>query len=283
MTLQPRLDLPPLASIHTAWHTPWLITALAQQGLTHYNLGRPTDDAHVVGGNEHAFWMVLADGVGSQPRSRHGSYVATQAMQAYFAQHTAQGQALTTSLMRNAFAAAHAAIYERAAADQHNPEAYAATLSAVLISGNNILAGSLGDSGIVAYSVHDEDDQPKSMISAFCSAPQPHPKTHSIIDPAWEDRLAVRPSQSPHIKALVMATDGAYSFFLKDGEDAHSPYDPYYIDLIPPFVEQATPRKFISFFAQFLFDNEGDNDDDRTLLIAYRPPQSATPPAAQSR
>jgi len=205
-------DFAALATIHSAWYPPWLVSLLCQRGRAHYRQGIPTQDGYAAGGNDHALWMVVSDGIGSQPRSHYGSRIACQAVAHACDMATANGHQPTTETLRSAFGAAHTAINEHARNDNRPIAEYGATLSAVLIAGDTIVAASLGDSGIVAYTLHEKAGTPTPAITPFCSAPQPPLKnqTYAITNPDWQRALTARASTSPHIKAIVITTDGKH-------------------------------------------------------------------------
>lgn len=277
-----RYDLPPLARIETAWAPPWLVSGITQQGERHYRAGKPSDDAFIIGGTKDAVWMALGDGVGSKPMGHLGSRLATAAVQHHFAAHLERGEAITPDLMRAAFAAAHALIKEEAAAARRPLNDYATTLCAVLITGNTILAGTVGDSAIAAYTTHVRAGKPTPALIPFCSCPQPPTQTtFAITHEDWPNYQSIKLSTSPHIKGVVIATDGANGFYLHDPADDASPFDCIYLDAIDNAIEQLTPRLFCNFFAQYLYANEADNHDDRTILLAYRIPEHLRPPVAR--
>lgn len=278
-------DIAALATVHSAWYPPWLVSLLSQRGRAHYRQGMPTQDAYATGGNDNAFWMVVADGIGSNPLSHYGSRVACQAVAEYCNEATVAGTPPTTDTLRAAFAAAHAAITDRARADNRPLDHYGTTLSAVLIAGDTIVAASVGDSGIVAYTTHDKDGKPTPAITPFCSAPQPPRRngTYAITNPDWGRAITVRSSTSPHIKALVITTDGGNTFFQTNGAMPESPFNPRFLVAFPHYLKDFTARAFILYFFEYIAKNDADTDDDRTILVAYRPDQDLAPPAAQSR
>jgi Protein phosphatase 2C len=163
------------------------------------------------------------------------------------------------------------------------PEDYATTLSAALLKGDTIVGASLGDSSITAYTVVEGDDRPEFSLIPFCSAPQPENKpknyTYAITHPEWQSFTAFNITEAPYVKALVLATDGAESFYL-DGSytDDERPFKPEIIAAFDTAVEKLSARGFFLFFSNFLHGYDPDNYDDRTLCIAYRAPEVLAPP-----
>jgi hypothetical protein len=278
-----RYDLAPLARLETNWCPPWLIARVAQHGPCHYGNGAPMDDSHIIGGTSGAFWMAAADGVGSQEKSRHGSRAACLALDAYLGRKLSEGAAPSRHLMVEAFHAAHAAI--QALADTHRDPAhlYATTLAAVLIRGNTIIAAAVGDSGIAVGTQHeDEKGAPKFMLTPFCSAPQPGNATYTIADPNWPHYIATNESHAPHITTVIVATDGANNFFLGPSANGTS-FQTDWPAALEGRVRELTPLTYVNFFAHFIQYQPPENHDDRTLVVAYRPPRDIAPPAAKPR
>lgn len=278
--LPTRYDLPPLARIETNWCPPWLIARLAQHGPWHYSNGDPMDDSHIIGGTSGAFWMVAADGVGSQPRSRFGARAACLAVETHLAIALDNGQLPSRRLLVDAFAAAHSAIHALATHEGHPPQTYATTLAAALIKGDAVIGAVVGDSSIAVGTDHeDQHGKPHYQLTPFCSAAQPGGRgTFAIADPNWPSYIASNECSTPHIKTILIATDGANTFFL-DGPDFREEW-PAAIDTQ---LRQLTPLSFVNFLAHFIRHQPPENNDDRTLLIACRPPADIAPPAPKPR
>lgn len=278
-----RHDLPPLARLETNWFAPWLIARIAQHGPWHYGNGAPMDDNHIVGGTAGAFWMAAADGVGSQPSSRHGSNAACLALDHYLGKRLAAGALPSRRLLIEAFEAAHNAIQARATADKKPAHHYATTLAAVLIRGNTVIAAAVGDSGIAVGTEHeDEEGVPRFALTPFCSAPQPLGATFTIADPNWLAYIASIETHAPHITTVIVATDGANAFFLAP-DNTGTAFRPDWPATLQSRVRELGPLTFVNLFAHFIQCQPPENHDDRTLLVAYRPPADLAPPAAQSR
>lgn len=273
-----RHDLPPLARLETNWVPPWLIGRIAQHGPWHFQCGAPMDDSHIIGGTAGAFWMAAADGVGSQPRSRHGSSAACLALDAYLGAALKAGAVPSRTLLLEAFAAAHEAIHARAAQDGRSPAEYSTTLAAVLIKNNTVIAAAVGDSSIAVGANHEDEHGVKTFsLTSLCSAPQPGYATYTIADPNWPHYVASTDVRAPHITTVIVATDGANNFFL-DG----SSFRPDWPEALEGRVRELGPLTFVNVFAHFIQHQPPENHDDRTLLVAYRPPQDLAPPAQKS-
>lgn len=274
-----RYDLPPLARLETNWVPPWLIGRIAQHGPWHFENGAPMDDSHIIGGTAGAFWMAAADGVGSQPLSRLGSSAACLALDGYLGAKLSSGSEPSRSLLLEAFDIAHNAIHACTAADGRPAFEYSTTLAAVLIKDSTIIAAAVGDSGVAIGTNHDnERGVAQFRLTPFCSAPQPGRATFTIADPNWLNYVASNETRSPHVKTVILATDGANSFFLEGNS-----FKADWPEALEGRVRELGPLTFVNTFAHFIQHQPPENHDDRTLLVAYRPPQDIAPPAAQSR
>lgn len=281
MTNPLRYDPQPIAKVETSWHAPWMLIGCSQQGPAHYQHGALNADSYKLGRHGTRAWLILADGVGSKPLAYHGSRLATAAAEQHFAETAADPLTITT--VRDAFAAAHAAV--AAAAKDQGREAgeYATTLTAAIIDGDKLVGGAIGDSGIATYSLHGEDAK-AGILHGFCSSTQSEEahKTFVITDPRWEMNAAFNETVTAHVKALVLATDGADNFYLRQPPmQRDAVFMPEIINEFDAGIAALSTRNFFTFFSNFLQQHEPDNHDDRTLLIAYRVPEAHTPPTAK--
>lgn len=277
-----RHDLAPLARLETNWVAPWLIARIAQHGPWHFGNGAPMDDSHIIGGTAGAFWMAAADGVGSQPLSRHGSSAACLALDTYVGAMLAKGAIPSRKLLLEAFDAAHAAIQDLASRDNNPAHLYATTLAAVLIKGNTIVGAAIGDSGIAVATAHeDELGNQAFALTPFCSAPQPGNATFTIADPNWLNYVASNETHSPHISSVIVATDGANNFFLSPSQ-AGSAFHTDWPAALEGRLQALGPLTFVNTFAHFIQHQPPENHDDRTLLVAYKAPPGLAPPAQKS-
>jgi hypothetical protein len=260
-----------------------MLIGCSQQGPAHYHQGALNADSYKLGRQRARAWLILADGVGSRPLAYHGSRLATAMVEHHLAA-TAR-DALSMNVLRDAFAAAHTAINEAAAMAGHTAGDYATTLTAAVIEGDTLIGGTIGDSGIAAYSVHGDSGE-EGILFPFCSATQSEEahKTYVITDPSWEKHTTFNETGTPHIKAVVLATDGADNFYLDQPPGQPQPvFKPEILNAFDAGLAALSTRNFFAFFSNFLQHYEPDNHDDRTLLVAYRVPEEFTPPAPRLR
>jgi hypothetical protein len=283
MTEPLRYDPQPIAKVETAWHAPWMLIGCSQQGPAHYHHGALNADSYKLGRRRARAWLIVADGVGSMPLAYHGSRLATAAAEQHFAM-TAPDP-LTLNTVRDAFAAAHDAIVLAAKEERREPAEFATTLVAAVLEGDMLVGGAIGDSGIATYSLHGDDGE-EAILHGFCSATQSEEpnKTYVITDPRWEQNATFNETVTASLKAVVLATDGADNFYLRQRPRQREPV--FMPDIIHEFdagIAALSARNFFTFFANFLQQHEPDNFDDRTLLVAYRVPEAHSPPPPKPR
>lgn len=279
MTDPLRYDPQPIAKVETAWHPPWMLIGCSQQGPAHFHKGVLNADSYRLGCLNSRAWLIIADGVGSQPLAFEGSRLATSVVEKYLADTVETP--LSIHLINGAFDAAHRALNEATAAKGLKPAQYATTLSAVVLEDDSIVGGSIGDTGIALYSLHGEDDD-EGYITPFCSSNQSEEahRTYVITDPRWAEHASFNETIAQHVKAVVLATDGADNFFIAPGVIDEGPdWNSQILEVFDTGIEKLSTRNFFSFFSNFLQMHGPDNHDDRTLLIAYRVPQEHAPPA----
>lgn len=277
----PRYDLPPLARLETNWAPPWLISRLIQHGPHHYERGQPMDDSHVIGSTSGAVWMAVADGVGSEPRSRFGSAAACAGLEAHLARKFSEGAQPTRTMMVDAFDAAIAAIAQRADLEKQPSLTYATTLAAVVIKDDILIGGCLGDSSLLVLTQHqDETGAPAFRITPLCSAPQPPTGSYALPNPQWRSLIATSEVNASHVVGVILATDGANNFFIDNDTGA---FNAVWCEHIEDQIKTLQPRTYVNFAAHFINLMPPENSDDRTLLIAYRAPADCAPPAPKSK
>lgn len=273
-----RYDPQPIAKVETSWHPPWMLIGCSQQGPSHYHRGQKNADSYKVGRLGSRAWLIIADGVGSEALSYRGSRLATAVVEQHLARTVSR--ALSAELLKDAFGAAHDAINAATKDANLDPARYATTLAAVVLDGPLIVGGAIGDTGIALYSLHGENNE-EGLLTAFCSATQseePH-RTFVITNPRWDEAASFNETISAHVKAIVLATDGADNFYLDQPPEQCEPtWKPEVLNAFDKGVEVLSTRNFFTFFSNFLQQYEPDNHDDRTLLVAYRVPQEHAPP-----
>lgn len=265
---------PPLMSIHTAWQSPWLLAAVAEHGEHHYNEGAPVQDAHRLSLVGRHTVLALADGVSTAARSAEGARLAVATVEAFLAK-TLTDEVPSGATMHAAMAAAHHAIADLADQKDVSTRTFASTLAVAVLTGNHVAAAGVGDSSILAYT--EKGVANRRRLSPFLSIPQsPGLGTYSISEPTWVDRVATRAETLPHLKGLLLTSDGANNLFtVESAGPGISGFDCEQLDSIDEVLAEYGPRRFAFFWAGYLAGTPANDLDDRTILMAYRP---ANPP-----
>ncbi|MCC0057787.1 MAG: protein phosphatase 2C domain-containing protein [Hyphomicrobiaceae bacterium] len=275
----------PPSSVHlqTFCAAPWVISLAAQKGKGHIRKGEPYQDAYAVAQAHDTLILAIADGVGSKPRSHDGAATAVSTVVTHLISQVSAGT-LNASALRSAFTAAHTELQHLATTAEAPLSDYAATLAAVAITPHTVYSANLGDSSVAA--LIDSPSTPANPLSvqSLCSAPQPSSaKVLTLVHDHWPDLLTTHATPSNAIRGVILATDGANNFF----SQIRHPGDPLHLGT--PFIDEMhlvhqeyPPHQLSRYFAEFLFQRPADNNDDRTLIVAYRsneqnPEQPAAP------
>lgn len=278
--LQPPLRL---SAHETFWVDPWMVSAATQQGSLHYDLGIPLQDAYAVGRHGSVLWMVISDGVSSAPLSQLGSRIAVDAVDTYVRDAVTAKQAPSRTLLTSAFAHAHAAIAARAATLRVKTNDLAATLCAVLLTPDDLYAACVGDSSANVLTSLLADGKPVPRLTPLCSAPMAASSngTYIISDTSWNRALSLNALPIDSVDAVLLTTDGADNFY--QAPQANRTDLTYILDLLGKGIDAFTPRSLSGATANYFRHYPAKNDDDRTLLIAFRPEPRHVPPAAKPR
>lgn len=279
------VHLPPLRlSAHeTFWADPWMVSAATQQGAAHYEVGIPLQDAYVVGRQGPVVWLVISDGVSNAPLSHVGSRVAVEAVNSFLDQRLAENQAPSRSLLTAAFERAHEAIASKAGTLRVAANHLAATLCAALITADDLFAACLGDSSANVLTSLMAESKPVPRLTPLCSAPMSAKRnaTHIISDPGWRRALSLNAMPIDSVDAVLLTTDGADNFYqATPSNDADLTY---ILDFLSKGIDAFTPRSLTGATANYFRHHPAINDDDRTLLLAFRPDSRHVPPAHQPR
>lgn len=280
MSTTSRYAIAPLVKAETAWVSPWLVSTLTQHGRHHYEQSQPSGDWHCVGHTLGCLWMIAADGISSAPLSHVGSRIACETANAYLGNALLKGTAPSRKLLRDAMASAHAALSTRAIADRNPLHDYATTFAAALLSGTSLYSASLGDSAVLAGFTHQDYNGTLQSKLAPITSSYNHPKSvSSLHEHQWQSFTAFSESENTDLSLVIVATDGMTDFPVK----RLGIRDRFNTDW-PAFMQdrlaQLTPRLYINAFLAYLETKDQENDD-RTLIFAYRPPGSLAPSFTQ--
>lgn len=270
--------LRPMVQLQTAWNAPWMLVSLSQQGLGHYQKGIQNMDAYALTAVGATNILVVADGVGSKPNSHRGSRAAARAVERHISKALTSGDKPSQKMLQDAFAAAHDELAKQTAALNIPISDYATTLCAAIVTDDAVHTATIGDSSIVLLTAPFGEGEGK--LGPACSAPQPKQKgaTLSIVNANWPTFTAFNETKAGNVKAVLLASDGGENFFTVSPPSGETAFEEMFLNAFDHALKVLTPRAFCNFFSEYIRDNEGNNVDDRTILIAYRVPADLAPP-----
>jgi len=268
--------IPATTSVQTFWNAPWVIHAISEQGLKHYDQNTPCEDAYAIGGTPACSWIVVSDGVSTEPQGRMGALRATHAVSTHLANAMSRGEAPGKQLLLDAYAAAHAALKAQAHLEKRELRHFAATLATTILTKDTIVAANLGDSSVVGFTRHLRDGQAVPRLHSLATGLQPPPGqrgTYTIANEQWSSATTVRETSSPHIDAVLLATDGGQSFFMQEPDHESDAFYTPFMEIFTRVAEEKDGRRRLIKFASSFLEREKNlpnSRDDRTIVIAHR-------------
>lgn len=266
-------ELQTQCSLQTQTWGPWTICTLYQQGLRHAQAGTPCDDAFLILPFQDHLFLAVADGVSTCPFGRQGAQLAVTGLAAHIDSALQKGKP-HPDLLAHAMAHAHLTIRSEAMRAGTNILDYSTTLGAVLISPTTVRAANIGDSSLAQLTKVSSSAMPEdAVILPLCSAPQYDggPTVHPITVPDWNAYLQTAHHPVDLIEAVILATDGAEEF-IKDGTElaGQSPLTARLALALRDSMSELPPRMLPTWLAGYLEGYEAVNDDDRTLIVAFK-------------
>lgn len=268
-----------LTHLTTSWHDPWLVSLLHQQGLRHYKAGEPCQDSYLIQTIGDCLFLGVADGMGSAARSKEGADAAL-AVTALHLRRTLQTDKPSAALLLDAFSATQKTLKTMAAADTVDIAQFATTLAVALVTKDTLYTANIGDSSILLIVPRLKQGTVELIGSPICSAPQPNSdRTYSIISDDWRTRTTTEAVPVATFQGIILATDGAENFFSDDmGHSGGITYSNTQIAHTAQRISALTPRKLAAVYGTYLGAVDAKNDDDRTLIIAFKPDANDAPP-----
>lgn len=274
--------LEPVASVSTYQTPDWIVSTASQIGPRHVAAGEPNQDACVVTSTGDMIIAAVADGAGSQPHSRLGAQIATQAICSFLSQ--ALGPALpTTDILTNAFHHTHGTLAARAKLEAIDPHSLACTLVCAVIAPDLILTASVGDSFVVTVRNSLDDVNSPVSIETPCVSPVELPDDAGDMIPIthqnFDRYLAIAEIARKDLIAIILATDGARTFFSKIPEkQSHYVFTDLIVKELSIYHAQLGPRGMPAILTSFLAKYSAPNNDDRTIVLAYNQHSSPANP-----
>lgn len=272
----------PLAEIKTFWHAPWLVSSLYQIGAAHYRAGRPPDDALHMATAGDCLIFGVADGVSQSLHSDEGAQSALAVAFRHIKGHMLPG-APTIPLLVDAFSAAAQALRDLATERNINVLHFATTLSIAVVAPDIIVAASVGDSSIVIATPDlNEDGTMTISLAPFASGKQRREsnRPYTLSHDDWKQALATNEKHPDLVTAIILATDGADPFYIKGASQGQrETLNPELVAAFPTLLKtHFPPRKFFQVIGEHMYADEASDDDDRSLIIAFKPAPDLAPP-----
>jgi hypothetical protein len=242
----------------------WKIAGASVPGTIHLAAGRPCDDACGWFAADRLTCLIVADGAGSRPLSRHGSALAVHSVLAAVRASGPRGEdADHAAWMRAILADVHASLSEFAAAQGRDPGDYATTLAVVVLTDEVACVGQIGDAIVVAH-----------LAGAYETvAPAPRGEyvneTSFITDDRGVSDARITVLPAGELDAVFLATDGLRFKILGDLMAA-APFLPFFDDLGAYLRSPDASAQAIEKFLAGLTDDQ--SGDDKTLVGAVRCP-----------
>jgi hypothetical protein len=250
-----------------------VVTGACAAGERHAKAGEPCQDAF--------FWcpipdngvvIAIADGLSSASHAETGAHIAVEAVcqaivSAYDNKAVPGDQKV---LMRDAFTKAKVAVIIEADRAGISPVFYGSTLIAAVFCNGRLTVGHIGD-GIVAGM-----QEGKTLIISEPGESEYVNETACLMQSDWETHLRV--TESSHIEAGILATDGCQGAVATRQNGELHPYDPFLLPLIS-FIRKKTGvhKDPASDIARLLTSSRmlELSGDDKTLVILLRPVPSS--------
>ena len=237
----PQPAAPPVVRVHAA----------RREGRGHRRRGEPCQDAHATWTDGVRAVAAVADGLGSQPLSRHGSQAAADAAVASLAGEPTWDE----DALRRSFVAARAAIQVEAERLGVPLAALATTLQVAVRDGPAVLAGMVGDGAVVAGA------EPVALLAPAMGGYANEVVPLTADD--WEPHLRVARLEAAG--PVLVFTDGLTRLLLARDGDAWTPFAPFFSRFLPALaadIDGALVRRFVA----------GDDvdrswDDDKCLAV----------------
>ena len=250
-----------------------VVTGACATGERHTKAGQPCQDAF--------FWcpipdngvvVAIADGLSSATHAETGARIAVEAVchaivSAYKIKALPGDQ---KDLMRDAFTKANLAVNIEAGRAGISPALYGSTLIAAVFCNGRLKVGHIGD-GIVAGM-----QEGKTLIISEPGLSEYANETACLVQSDWETQLRV--TESSHVEACILATDGCQGAVATRQNGELQPYDPFLLPLVS-FLRKKTDthEDSASDIAGLLTSSRmlELSGDDKTLVILLGPVSSS--------
>ncbi len=248
----------------------WRLVAQHAAGLSHRAAGLPCQDRAIAEltplaeGSPPALVAAVADGAGSAEHGEQGAEQAVSAALAVLKSGVAScaDAAAALELVRTAFAAAQADLFETSEREGLEPRALSTTLMVALITPRFACFGQIGD-GAIVYGDAD------GLGLAFVVEQEMVNVTDFVTEEGAVDRVMLRTVEAP-VTRLAMTSDGLVPLLIHRRDQA--PHLPAFRQFFTTLLHSTDEPSLAAELREFL-DSAGVNertDDDKSLVLAAR-------------
>jgi serine/threonine protein phosphatase PrpC len=246
----------------------WRVVDALAAGTSHERLGLPCQDALAYQAGEHNLLVALSDGAGTAEWSQHGAQTAVQAALEALAAALDEGlpadQAGWQDMLCAAIVAARSALENLAEIEEQPLRAYAATLSLVVASADQLVVAQLGDGAVVAGESPDD----LFLANRFQRGEYAN-ETYFLTQEDALEQVQVSLYEKA-VNYLAVMSDGLTRLAIKF--PAQEPHLPFFQPLFA-FVSRADEEEQASrHLVDFLTSERvcARTDDDKALVLAVR-------------
>jgi hypothetical protein len=255
----------------------WRVVGASVQGTSHFERDTPCQDAHLCAVLPSGVLVVaVADGAGTAARSDEGAAVAVQqtiaSLQVMLDTHTPGDESEWRTLMSQVFEDARSAIVQLADQNDSSLRDFATTLTCVVVTEDQMIAGQIGDGLAVA-----QDDAGNLVALSRPQRGEYANEAYFLTMPQAGDYVDIQVhAYAAH--ALAVSTDGLLRLALKLPQyDPHAPFfTPLFAFATTIEDETLATQQLIDFLASARVCAR--TDDDKTLVLAARPPLQPAEP-----
>ncbi|MCC7107597.1 MAG: protein phosphatase 2C domain-containing protein [Chloroflexi bacterium] len=255
----------------------WRVVGASVQGTSHFERDTPCQDAHQYMVLPAGMLVVaVADGAGTAARSDEGAAVAVRqamsSLQTALAERAPSDEIEWCTVMSQAFEDARAAIVQLTAQDDSLLRDFATTLTCVVTTADQVIAGQIGDGLAVA-----QDASGNLLTLARPQRGEYANEAYFLTMPQANDYVDIQVHPfAAH--ALAVSTDGLLRLALELPQ--YEPHAPFFT----PLFAFATTIEDEALATQQLTDFLASarvcarTDDDKTLVLAARLPLQPAEP-----
>jgi hypothetical protein len=237
----------------------WRVVGASVAGRSHEKAGRGCEDAFSYCVTPELTCLVVADGAGSRARAQQGSALAVRSVMQRAICGT--GGSLT-EWMRDTFEEVRRTLTAAAAeVDGATPDDFATTLGVVVVAGQDVCVGQVGDSLAVVgvRGRYRTVDPPPRFEYAN--------QTVFVTSPDLGKNLRVTAMAGSEVEEVFLSTDGLRMKILDDLA-THEPYEPFFL-FVADYVR--TGKASNQWVTTVLSQVDDQTGDDKSLIVAIAP------------